>query len=50
MFPAFAPASVGLGYWTIGGVIPAYRPLGRDMAREAIRKFAIPMIQLVMWK
>ena len=40
--PAFAPASVGLGYWTIGGVIPAYRPLGRDMAREAIRKFANP--------
>ncbi|WP_455584000.1 ATP-binding protein [Bacteroides sp.] len=40
--PAFTPASIGLGYWTIGGVIPSYRPLGRDMAREAVRMFANP--------
>lgn len=40
--PAFAPASVGMGYWTIGGVMPSYRPLGRDMAREAIRMFDHP--------
>ena len=35
--PAFTTSSVGLGYWTIGGVMPAYRLLGRDMAREAVR-------------
>ena len=35
--PAFTPASIGLGYWAVGGVIPAYRPFGREMAREAIR-------------
>ena len=35
--PAFAPASIGLGYWAVGGVIPAYRSFGREMAREAIR-------------
>lgn len=40
--PAFAPASVGLGYWTIGGVTPSYRLLGRDMAREAVRMFDHP--------
>lgn len=35
--PAFTPASIGLGYWAVGGVIPAYRSFGREMAREAIR-------------
>ena len=35
--PAFTPASIGLGYWAVGGVIPVYRPFGREMAREAIR-------------
>ncbi|MCQ4915859.1 HAMP domain-containing histidine kinase [Bacteroides nordii] len=35
--PAFTPASIGLGYWAVGGVIPTYRPFGREMAREAIR-------------
>ena len=33
--PAFTPTSVALGHWTIGGVIPAYRHLGYEMAIEA---------------
>lgn len=35
--PAFTPSSVGLGYWAIGGVLPNYRKLGREMAVESIR-------------
>ena len=34
--PVFSLTSVGLGYWAIGGIVPAYRPLGREMARQAI--------------
>lgn len=34
--PVFSITSVGLGYWAIGGIVPAYRPLGRDMAKQAI--------------
>ncbi len=33
--PAFSLSTIGLGYWAIGGVTPAYRDLGRDIAREA---------------
>lgn len=35
--PAFAPASVSLGHWAIGGVTPNYRRLGKDIAHEVIR-------------
>lgn len=35
--PAFTPSSVSLGYWAIGGVLPDYRKLGREMAVESIR-------------
>lgn len=35
--PAFTPTTVSLGSWAVGGVAPAYRDLGKDMAREAIR-------------
>ncbi|WP_294471530.1 HAMP domain-containing sensor histidine kinase [uncultured Bacteroides sp.] len=35
--PAFTPSSVSLGYWVIGGVLPDYRKVGRDMALESIR-------------
>lgn len=35
--PAFTPSSVSLGYWAIGGVLPNYRKLGREMAVESIR-------------
>lgn len=34
--PAFSITSVGIGYWAVGGVIPAYRTYGKDMARQAI--------------
>ncbi len=33
--PAFSLSTIGLGYWAVGGVMPAYRDLGRDMARKA---------------
>lgn len=35
--PVFTPSSVSMGYWAVGGVMPVYRDLGKDMAREAIR-------------
>lgn len=35
--PTFTPSSVGLGHWAIGGVLPAYRKVGREMAMESIR-------------
>ena len=35
--PTFSISSVGIGYWAIGGVIPSYRPLGKDMAYQAVR-------------
>ena len=34
--PAFSISSVGLGYWAIGGVIPMYRPQGKELAKQAI--------------
>lgn len=34
--PAFSLASVGLGHWVIGGYNPAYRSIGKDLAREAV--------------
>ncbi len=33
--PTFSMSTIGFGYWAVGGVMPAYRDLGRDMAREA---------------
>ncbi|WP_195500744.1 sensor histidine kinase [Bacteroides clarus] len=38
--PAFSITSVGIGYWAVGGVVPVYRALGRDMARQAVRVLA----------
>ena len=35
--PTFSISSVGIGYWAIGGVTPSYRPLGKDMAYQAVR-------------
>lgn len=34
--PVFSLTSVGLGYWAIGGIVPAYRALGKEMAQQAI--------------
>ena len=35
--PTFSITSVGIGYWAVGGINPTYRPLGKDMARQAVR-------------
>ena len=35
--PTFSLTSVALGYWAIGGVVPVYRPLGKEMAQQAVR-------------
>ena len=35
--PTFSLTSVGIGYWAVGGVIPSYRALGKDMAHQAVR-------------
>lgn len=33
--PTFSIASVGFGYWVIGGVMPMYRPQGKELAKQA---------------
>lgn len=33
--PAFTLTSVGLSHWAIGGYIPKYRSVGKDLARKA---------------
>lgn len=40
--PTFSITSVGIGYWAVGGVVPAYRALGKDMAKQAIALFKNP--------
>ena len=35
--PTFSITSVGIGYWAVGGVIPSYRALGKDMAHQVVR-------------
>ena len=40
--PAFSITSVGIGYWAVGGIVPSYRPVGKDMARQAIQILAHP--------
>lgn len=34
--PAFTLTSTGLSHWAIGGYIPKYRAIGKDLARQAI--------------
>ena len=34
--PAFTLTSVGLSHWAIGGFIPKYRSVGKDLARKAV--------------
>lgn len=34
--PAFTLTSTGLSHWAIGGYIPLYRPIGKDLARQVI--------------
>lgn len=33
--PAFSLTSIGIGHWAIGGFIPEFRTLGKDMALQA---------------
>lgn len=40
--PVFTPSSVSLGYWAIGGVMPDYRKVGKDMAEASLRIEAFP--------
>lgn len=35
--PVFTASSIGLGYWAVGGVIPAFRSFGKEVAREVVR-------------
>lgn len=34
--PAFTLTSVGLGHWALGGYLPAYRSIGKDLAIQAV--------------
>lgn len=34
--PAFTITSIGLGHWAIGGYIPQYRGIGKDLAKQAV--------------
>ncbi len=35
--PAFTASSIGLGYWAVGGVVPAFRTFGKELAGETVR-------------
>lgn len=34
--PAFSMTTVGLGHWALGGYIPEYRNIGRDLAEDVV--------------
>lgn len=34
--PAISISSVGFGHWAVGGIMPEYRPVGRDIAKRLI--------------
>ncbi len=34
--PAFTLTSIGMGHWAVGGCVPQYRTVGKDMARQAL--------------
>jgi len=40
--PTFSLSSAGLGYWAVAGVVPAYRALGKEMARQSYRLLTTP--------
>lgn len=40
--PTFSLSSVGLGYWAVAGVVPTYRALGKEMARQSYRLLTTP--------
>ncbi|WP_320890824.1 HAMP domain-containing sensor histidine kinase [Bacteroides sp.] len=35
--PTFTATSIGLGYWAVGGVVPAFRTFGKELAAETAR-------------
>lgn len=37
--PVFTLASLGLGHWALGGYVPSYRTVGKDMARQVLDFF-----------
>ena len=40
--PTFSLSSAGLGYWAVAGIVPAYRVLGKEMARQSYRLLTDP--------
>lgn len=34
-FPVFSLTGTGIGYWSIGGYVPKYRPLGNELGEKA---------------
>lgn len=40
--PTFSLSSAGLGYWAVAGIVPAYRALGKEMARQFYRLLTDP--------
>ena len=34
--PAFTITSIGMGHWAVGGCVPQYRTVGKDMAKQAL--------------
>ena len=39
--PVFSLASIGMGYWAIGGYMPNYKIVGKDMARQVVDFFSV---------
>ncbi len=35
--PAFTASTIGLGYWAVGGVVPAFRTFGKELAGETVK-------------
>lgn len=42
VLPTFSLSSAGLGYWAVAGIVPAYRALGKEMARQSYRLLTDP--------
>lgn len=40
--PTFTATSIGLGYWAVGGVVPAFRTFGKELAAETVRLLENP--------
>ena len=40
--PTFSLSSAGLGYWAVAGIVPAYRALAKEMARQSYRLLTDP--------